>query len=527
MSAPKTAAVAAVDHAAPGEHKERSHEEIKVIIGALMLAMLLSALDQTIVSTALPKIAVDLSGLSKLSWVATAYLITSAIVTPLYGKLGDLFGRKKLFQISIVIFLIGSALCGLSQNMTQLIFFRALQGIGGGGLMALIFAIIGDIVPPRQRGRYQGYFGAVFAVSSVGGPLLGGLITDNFSWRWIFYINIPLGLLALVVIASKLHLPIHRHEQKIDFAGAGLLTVSIVSLLLASVWGGIDYAWGSPQILGLLLTFAVFTGAFIWQERRATEPIIPLGLFKSDIFVTSILLSLLSGIAMFASILYIPQYQQIVRGNSPTQSGLLMLPLVFGMLLASTLSGRYVSKSGHYRRMPIIGTAVLTLGVWLFSHLSLTTGHVAMSIWMLIMGAGLGMFMQVATLAVQNSTPRAVLGTATSTVIFFRSIGSSLGGAVFGTILTARLTHHIKEALPQAQNVTTGVLQTGLSKLPDNLKHQVLGAYVSSFHDMFLLAIPFTVAAFIVSLFLRETPLRNSTRDMADPEVSHTTPAAS
>jgi len=500
------------------EHQEKSHQEIMVIMGALMLAMLLAALDQTIVSTALPKIAVDLHGLSKLSWVATSYLLTSAIATPIYGKLGDLYGRKKLFQISIIIFLVGSALCGLSQNIEQLVFFRALQGIGGGGLMALILAIIGDVVPPRQRGRYQGYFGAVFAVSSVIGPLLGGLFTDHLGWRWIFYINLPLGLLALSAVAARLHLPVHRNEHKVDYAGASLLSVAIVSMLLVSVWGGVQYPWGSAKIVGLITAAVVFTAAFIVRERHAAEPIIPLTLFRSGIFITSTLLSLLAGIAMFASILYIPQYQQIVRGNSPTESGLLMVPLVMGLLVASIFSGRYVSKTGHYRRMPIIGTAVLTLGVWLFSHLTLTTSHVVLSLWMLVIGAGLGMFMQIATLAVQNSTKREMLGTATSTVTFFRTIGSSLGGAVFGTILTSRLTHYIHEVLPHAAGVASSALATGATKLPDSVKTQVLGAYVKSFHDMFLLAIPFTAAAFVVSLFLKETPLRGSTKDIAEAE---------
>lgn len=506
---------------AAAEHPEqRSHAEIMVVMGALMLTLFLAALDQTIVSTALPKIAVDLNGLNKLSWVATSYLLASAIVTPIYGKLGDLYGRKKIFITSIVIFMVGSVLCGLSQTMDQLIAARAIQGLGGGGLMALVLAIIADVVPPRQRGRYQGYFGAVFGISSVGGPLLGGLLTDHLSWHWIFFVNIPLGLLALYAVSTRLHLPVRRSEHKIDYIGAALLSVAVVSLLLVTVWGGVEYAWGSATIIGLIISTLVFTGLFIVQERRAVEPIIPMGLFKNDIFVTSVLLSILSGIAMFASILYIPQYQQIVRGNTPTESGLLMLPLVLGLLTASMVSGRLITKTGRYKLMPIIGTLLLTLGLWLFSHITLTTSHVVLSIWMLVIGAGLGLFMQVATLAVQNSTQRKDLGTATSTVTFFRSIGSSLGGAVFGTILTSRLAHHINEALPGAGDIAKSAASSGVANLPPEAKQVVLQSYVSSFHDMFLLAIPFAVAAFIVSLFLRETPLRDSHHEPADAGAS-------
>ncbi len=493
--------------------QEYSHSEIMVIIGALMLVMLLAALDQTIVSTALPRIATELHGLNKLSWVATAYLLTSAVSTPIYGKISDLFGRKKIFQIAILIFLVGSVLCGISQSMNQLVAARALQGVGAGGLMALVFAIIGDVIPPRQRGRYMGYFGAVFGVSSVVGPLLGGFLTDTLSWRWIFFVNIPLGALALYAVAEHLHLPVHKRDHKIDFFGAGLLSVSVVSLLLATVWGGIQYAWGSSQIIGLLISGVLFGLIFTWWEWRVPEPIIPPRLFKNRIFTVSVLLSLLAGIAMFAAILYIPEYQQIVRGYSPTKSGLMMLPLVMGLLGASIISGRLITKTGHYRPFPIIGTLVLSFGLWLFSHVTLTTSELELAVWMLVIGIGLGSFMQVMTLAIQNSVDRREMGTATSTVTFFRSVGSSFGGAIFGTILANRLTYHLLQLSPGSSTDSIKNIQTSgaqVHNLPPEAAHNILQAFVLSFHDMFLVAIPIALLAFVVSLFLKEAPLRST-----------------
>jgi EmrB/QacA subfamily drug resistance transporter len=516
------------------EPVERSHAEIMVVISALMLAMLLAALDQTIVSTALPRIASELHGLSKYSWVATAYLLTSAVATPLYGKISDMFGRKKIFQIAISIFLIGSMLCGAAQSMNQLIVFRGLQGLGAGGLMVLAMAIVGDLVPPRQRGRYQGYFGAVFAVSSVVGPLLGGFFADAGTilgitgWRWIFYINLPIGILALSAIAARLHLPVKRSPHKIDFAGAGLLAVSVVTLLLATVWGGVDYPWGSAQIIGLFSTAVVSALLFIWREHYAKEPIIPMKLFRNSVFGVSSLLSFLIGIVMFGALIFLPQYQQLVRGDSATKSGLMLLPLVAGLMASSVTSGRLISKFGHYRPFPIVGTALVAFAFFLFSHITVDTSRVLLGLWMVILGMGIGMVMPVLTLAVQNAVDRKDLGTATSSVVFFRTIGSALGAAIFGAILLNRLTHHITETVGGSAGASAA---QGLSRsaatlhtLPVDVLHKVLTAFAASFHDVFLFGIPFAIGAFVVALFLKETPLRGPAKAEAEAEgleVSH------
>jgi EmrB/QacA subfamily drug resistance transporter len=489
-----------------------------------MLTMLLAALDQTIVSTALPRIASDFNALNELSWVVTSYMLASAVTTPLYGKLSDLFGRKKMLLIAVGIFLIGSALAGLSQSMFQLVIFRGLQGIGAGGLMTLVLATIGDVVPMRERGKYQGMFGAVWGLSSVAGPLLGGFFTDALSWRYIFYINIPLGILALIIIWMKLHTKVHHTEHSIDYLGASLISLGSIALLLAAVWGGTTYAWGSLQIIGLLAGGILLAIAFVVWEHYAKEPILPPELFRSSIFRVSSLLSLVAGLGMFAAIIYLPEYQQIVRGFSATKSGLLMLPLVAGMLVASIFSGRMVSHTGKYRIFPIIGTLILSLGFYLLSFISLAISEWTLGVSMFVTGLGIGAFMQIMTLAVQNSSDIKHLGAATAAVTFFRTIGGTFGAAIFGAILANRLTTHIQELSPTGNAIPFGSANFNggasmIHMLPPEVQHTILEAFARSFHDMFLYAIPFTLIAFVLALFLKEVPLRHEATEMAEGEA--------
>ena len=509
---PENSAAAAISET--DEMSKAEHKRILVILGALMLGMLLAALDQTIVATALPTIAGDLHGLNHLSWVVTAYILTATISTPLWGKLGDLYGRKKLFQAAIIIFLIGSALSGLSRDMAELIGFRALQGIGAGGLMVGAQAIIGDIVSPRQRGKYMGYFGAVFGLSSVIGPLAGGFITQHLSWRWVFYINLPIGIIALAVIAVVLQLPRQRKQHSIDFLGTALLGAGVTAIILLTTWGGTTYAWGSAPILLLAAAGLVLVTAFCWAEVRAAEPVIPLALFRVSVFSVSNAVGFIVGFVMFGAIIYIPLYLQTVHAATPTSSGLQLLPLVGGMLVTFTVSGRLVSKWGRYKIFPVIGTGVMALGLFLFSLLTPTTPLAISSVYMVVLGLGIGCVMQVLVVAVQNAVPQSQLGTATSTSTFFRSIGGSFGVAVFGAIFNNRLAANLPKYLPPAalhavhgSNVSASPKQ--LDALPPAIHHGYVLAFNDSLHVVFLIGAPVALLAFALTWLLKELPLRD------------------
>jgi EmrB/QacA subfamily drug resistance transporter len=487
--------------------------------------MLLAALDQTIVSTALPTIVSELGGMDHLSWVVTAYLLASTAGTPLWGKLGDQYGRKKLYQGAIVIFLAGSALCGIAQNMPQLIAFRALQGLGGGGLMVLSMAIVGDIVPPRERGRYQGLFGAVFGASSVLGPLLGGLFTQHLSWRWVFYINIPIGIVALLVIAAVLHIPARPTRHTIDYLGTFLIASVATCLILMTSLGGTTWPWGSWRIIGLGALGAVLLAAFVAVERKAAEPVIPLGLFRIRTFTLSAAISFVVGFAMFGAMTYLPTFLQVVQRISPTMSGVHMLPMVAGMLIASTGSGQIVSRTGRWKVFPVTGTAVIAIGLLLLHRMKVTSGNWEISGYFAVFGFGLGLVMQVMVLVVQNAVRYEDLGVATSGATFFRSIGASFGVAVFGTIFTGRLDDKLAAELA-GQRLPPGLSVEALesdpraiAELPAALRTGALQAYSSSITGVFLYAAPFVLVAFALAWFLKEDRLRGS---VTSPDVTET-----
>jgi EmrB/QacA subfamily drug resistance transporter len=493
---------------------------IRVVFTALMLGMFLAALDQTIVATALPTIVGDLGGLNHLSWVVTAYLLASTVSTPIYGKLGDMYGRKHIFLGAIVIFLAGSMLAGLSQSMAELIGFRAIQGVGAGGLIVSAQAIIGDIVPPRDRGRYMGLMGAVFGISSVAGPLLGGFFVDNLSWRWVFYVNVPIGAVAVAIVSLRLHLHAARRRHRIDYLGAGLLAGGVSALILLTTWGGNQYAWGSSTILALGIIGVLLLALFVWQETRAAEPILPLDLFRSRIFTVANAMGFTIGMAMFGAIVFIPLYLQLVYGASPTSSGLRMIPLMAGLLVAAIFSGRLISRIGRYRIFPIVGTAVLVVGMLLLSRLGVGTAPWLASAYMVVVGVGIGLVMQVLVLVVQNDARPNQMGVATSTATFFRSVGGSFGVALFGAIFASRLSHALSELPPESLKYLRGGVHLSpaqAAKLPPGVHEDFLAAFSHSLHGVFLWGMALAVIPFGLSWLLREIPLRTTVHRHDEP----------
>jgi EmrB/QacA subfamily drug resistance transporter len=492
---------------APGAEPE---PRVRLIFGALLLVLLLASLDQTIVSTALPTIVGELGGLEHLSWVVTAYLLAATVAGPLYGKFGDLYGRKRVLQTAIVIFLAGSALCGIAQNMAELIVFRALQGLGAGGLIVVTLAVVGDIIPPRDRGRYQGFFGGVFGVSTIIGPLLGGFFVDQLSWRWIFYVNLPLGAVALAVIAAVFHTRTEHREHDIDYLGAVLLAGSLSSIVLFTSLGGTTWPWGSWQILSLIALAVILLPSFVLAERRASEPILPLSLFRNRTFAVTSGIGFIIGLSLFGAVTYLPLYLQVTKGSSPTSSGLQLTPLMGGLLLTSILSGQLISRYGRYRPFPIAGTALTAVGLFLLSRLHVDTPAWTAMAYATVLGLGLGSVMQVLVLAVQNDVDRRDMGVATSGSTLFRQIGGSIGVSLFGAIFAHRLATELAVRLPQGARLPTTTDPATIRALPTPVRNAFEEAFAAALHPVFLSAGVVALSAFALAWLLREIPLRRT-----------------
>ncbi|MBU8856880.1 MFS transporter [Micromonospora sp. WMMB482] len=491
---------------------------VRVVLFGLMIAMMLAMLDNMIVSTALPRIVFEFGGADHFTWVVTAYVLGTTVSTPIWGKLGDLYGRKTVFLTAVVLFLIGSALCGMSGSgvfggadtgMTELIAFRAVQGLGAGGLMVGVMAIIGDLVPPRERGRYQGMIAGIMAIAMVAGPLVGGFITDNLSWRWAFYVNLPLGGVALLILATTMHLPKYRTEHKIDWLGAALLSVGITAIVLVTTWGGNEYDWVSPQILGLVVLAVLALAVFALVERRTPEPILPLSLFANRNFALISVIGFLLGFAMFGAMNFLPLYQQTVQGASATNSGLLLLPLMFGMLVVSLVVGRTITRTGRYRVFPIVGGVVMAAGMGLLSLLDVDTSKTQSSLYMIVLGVGMGFLMQTSMLIAQNSVEQKDLGAASGAATFFRSIGGSFGVSLFGAIFANRLAGSAAGSAFAGSGGEGGAMDLeALKKLTGPMREAVLGGLSDAISNVFFWAVLFTVAVPVLAWFIKEVPLR-------------------
>jgi EmrB/QacA subfamily drug resistance transporter len=496
MSPPQDAAIAS------------GHPPIRLLFPALLLVMLLAALDQTIVSTALPTIVGELGGLDRLSWVVTAYLLTSTIVVPLYGKFGDLYGRKIVLQAAIVIFLVGSALCGIAQDMMQLIVLRAVQGIGGGGLLVVTMAAIGDVIPPAQRGKYQGLFGGVFGLATVVGPLLGGFLVEHLTWRWIFYINLPLGAVALAVIGAVFRPHTAQVKHVIDYMGAAWLAAALTCLILFTSQGGTILPWTSPQLWLTLLLGCVAVVGFIHEEKHAAEPIMPLELFRHRTFVLSSLIGFIVGVSLFGSVTFVPLYLQIVKGSTPSVAGMQMSPMMGGLFVMSIATGRTISKIGKYRMFPIIGTALVAVAMTLLAHLSIDTPIERMYLYLGLLGCGLGMVMQVLILAVQNAVEFRHMGVATSGATLFRSIGGSVGVAAFGAVFSNGLQTRLAKVLTPDVELPKPLTPEVIRHLPPTLHADYLNAFAGALHTVYFLAACVVVFAFALAWLLQDIPLR-------------------